>query len=376
MDFQSIVESAKKHAADRAENPALGLAGLPKPRPREIPDDLPKARRPPTYQLSFWDPSNLPRRPYCTDDPTFGVKIRSREQAMAYPLIQVNNPAIHWALVLDMDRDPADLADPWKRPGPAWEWESAKLPAPTWIAVSRTTASCHYGYKLAVPVALADCARPQPLRYLAAVERSYLATLQPYGADPGFSGLITRNPESQAWKVWASGAAYSLGYLAQHLPRIVPATEVNREVGVGRHVTLFDELRAWAYRAIRDYREDRAEWLAAVHRQAAKLNTFQHPLPFGSIRATAKSVGNWVWKMDPGALRVFISRQSWRGRGGYDPAKAARLKSANAGRKALGEPWKAMGISRRTYFRRKKAGLLPRTDPPSLFGIESESGTK
>ena len=371
MDFQSIVESAKKHAADRAENPALGLAGLPKPRPREIPDDLPKARRPPTYQLSFWDPSNLPRRPYCTDDPTFGVKIRSREQAMAYPLIQVNNPAIHWALVLDMDRDPADLADPWRRPGPAWDWEAAGLPAPTWVAVSRTTASCHYGYKLSVPVALADCARPGPLRYLAALERSYLCRLEPHGADPGFSGLITRNPEHGAWSVWSSGAAYTLGKLAEYLPKIVPKTERNKAHGLGRNCTLFDDLRHWAYKAVRQYRDaDRSEWIQAVRRHAALFNSFDMPLSPQEVGHVARSVGGWVWKMDPGALRVFISRQAWKGRGGYDPIQASIRKAeagAKGGRPALGQPWLALGISRATYFRRKKAGKLPRTDHPLLI---------
>ena len=332
---------------------------------------------PETRHLSFWDPSLLPNRPYCTDDLTHGLKIRGRDTALDYPLIQVNNPTAHWALLLDMDRDQEELAEPWSKPGPAWAWEEAGLPAPTWIAVSRKTASCHYGYRLRVPVALADCARPQPLKYLAALERSYVWKLEPHGADPNYVGLITKNPEHQAWKVWGTGAAYTLGELADYLPRLIPETERSKGLGLGRNVSLFDDLRFWAYSAVRQYRDaDRADWLGAVRRHAAKFNAFDVPLSPQEVGHVARSVGTWVWRQDPGALRGFVARQSWKGAGGRNPEQASKRKSENAkpgpGRPTLGEPWKMMGISRRTYFRRKKAGTLPRTDINRIPGLDGK----
>ncbi|EQD70364.1 replication protein, partial [mine drainage metagenome] len=67
------------------------------------------------------DIEQLPRRPYCSDDLTYGLQIRPRETAVKKRLIQINPPGICRFLIFDIDRIGAALA-----------WEDASLPEPTW----------------------------------------------------------------------------------------------------------------------------------------------------------------------------------------------------------------------------------------------------
>jgi hypothetical protein len=326
-----------------------------------------------SFQAPIIDPASLPYRPYCADDFTFGVKIRGRDQSITFPNIQLNPPGVRWALTVDMDRPEDELADPWKKPGPAWDWESAGLPAPSWVAINRDTASCHYGYRLTYPVCVSDCAQPKPLRFLADVERSLVWTLRPYGADANYTGLMTKNPLHPRWRLWSTGQMYSLGDLMEWIDERPARDQAkDREFGLGRNCDLFDELRFWAYQEVRHYRgEERYTWNAAVQRRAKKLNNFQIPLDQREVAYVGKSVARWTWKTDPKVLQVFIARQAWKGKGGKNPEQARERKKANwrAGRPTIGKPWKDMGISRRTYYRRKAAGQLPRTDGNTLLKL-------
>ena len=56
----------------------------------------------------------LPRRPYCTDDLSAGLVIRSRDQAARYRYIQPNPPGLACWLVFDVDHPYAVLS--WGRP--------------------------------------------------------------------------------------------------------------------------------------------------------------------------------------------------------------------------------------------------------------------
>ncbi|MGZ8096526.1 MAG: hypothetical protein ACXWUD_09830 [Methylosarcina sp.] len=67
------------------------------------------------------------------------------------------------------------------------------------------------------------------------------------------------------------------------------------ECGIGRNISLFDELREWAYVAIRDYWFPGGFniWQSEVIDKADGLNQFfAVPLPYSEIESTAKSVAN------------------------------------------------------------------------------------
>jgi hypothetical protein len=116
---------------------------------------------------------------------------------------------------------------------------------------------------------------------------------------------------------------------------------------------MFDTVRKWAYKAIRAHRGGIYNtWLDTVTKQCLSVNeAFLEPLPYSEIRATAKSIAQYCWKKDAYCYQEFIDRQTRKGMIGGKNSKGG-------GRPSLGEPWKKLGISRATYFSRKKEGLI------------------
>ncbi|WP_244077993.1 replication initiation protein, partial [Aeromonas caviae] len=240
----------------------------------------------------------LPRRPYCTDDPAHGLHIRPQATALAYRHVQHNPPPHVSCIVFDVDRKPYEQ----RREG-YQEWRDRDLPAPHWIAINPENGNYHLGYLLAAPVARTNAARLKPLRYLAAIEHVLAKKL---GADMGYVGLITKNPVHRDWwTIWHNHEPYSLDYLAEFCPDADLAAYNRRSgkeaSGLGRNVTVFDNVREWGYSAVREYwRPNGYEaWANAVRAACESANAFGReqggPLPHSEIKATAKSIARWVW---------------------------------------------------------------------------------
>ena len=282
----------------------------------------------------------LPRRPYCTNDKSSGLLIRPQATALGYLHIQYNPPPHVSSLVFDLDK-----------PDGYHAWKDAGLPAPHWISVNRTNGHAHIGYMLAAPVARTCAARQKPLRYLAAIEHVLAKRL---GADMGYSGLITKNPTHSDWlTVWHQIEPYSLDYLAEFCPDADLAAYSRRSrkeaTGLGRNVTVFDNVREWAYTAIRAHWRPNGydAWLCAVQAACECTNVFGleqgGPLPHSEIKATAKSIARWTWRnLTPSTFADYVDRthtpeiQAVRGakggriggkvsKGGGRPSKAASL---------------------------------------------------
>ncbi len=242
----------------------------------------------------------IPRRPYCSDDPAQGLLIRPQATALAYRHIQHNPPPHVSCLVFDVDRKPHEQH--WREG--YHEWRERGLPAPHWISINPENGNYHLGYLLASPVARTSAAKLKPLRYLAAIEHVLARRL---GADMGYVGLITKNPVHRDWwTTWHNHAPYPLDYLAEFCPDADLAAYSRRsrkEVGgLGRNVTVFDNVREWAYSAVREYwRPNGYEaWADAVRAACESANAFGReqggPLPVSEIKATAKSIARWVWR--------------------------------------------------------------------------------
>lgn len=257
-------------------------------------------------QLDLFQPARWPKRPYCADDLAEGLRIRSLERALTKPYIQANPPHLRVWSIHDVDR-----------PGAAVAWEAAGLPPPTWAAVNRENAHAHLVWGLSAPVLVDGLgARDAPMRYLCAVEACMRNKLH---ADPGYSGLITKNPAHPLWRVLRGPRiSYELGELAEWLPdldRHKPRQGIKPEaVGLGRNVTLFDRTRKWAYRAIRGYWGGGLEgwnaWLSAVNSRALVYNgDFQNPLDGREVWHLARSVAKWVWRnFTPQAFADLVKR--------------------------------------------------------------------
>lgn len=118
------------------------------------------------------------------------------------------------------------------------------------------------------------------------------------GADQAYTHFLTKTPGHSRWRtIWGRQQPYGLDELRRALPEDLPLPrKISRReaVGFGRNVSLFDSLRAWAYRARLEYSRFEAFSEACLgHAQA--LNTFAAPLPFSEVRSTARSVAKWVW---------------------------------------------------------------------------------
>lgn len=280
-------------------------------------------KTPETSQLDlFADPSRWPKKPYCAQDLASGVRIRCLAQALRRPYIQANPPHLRVWSIFDIDR-----------PGGGIAWEAENLPPPSWATINKQNAHAHLVYGLTVPVLVESPeARQAPIRYLVAVEAAFRAKLQ---ADSGYSGLITKNPAHPLWRTLRGPTAhYELGYLSEwvDLPKFLPkqGTKIE-EIGLGRNCVLFDFLRLWAYKAVREHRGQRnfVLWQAHVYDRALERNAdFKHPLDAKEAWHIAKSVTSWVWKKDPAAAAAFVKRQAFKGQLGGVASGVARLKAS------------------------------------------------
>lgn len=295
-------------------------------------------------QLSLLSDDRLPRKPYCTDHLGDGLRIRQLRSAMRKQYIQLNPPNLYFWLTLDIDR-----------PGGALAWEDGGLPPPAFAVANRENGHAHITWGLSAPVLTTEAARQAPLRYLNAVRKAYTVAA---GADRGYSGMITKNPTHKHWRtLYGAPRLWELQELAEYadlnVSKFEDRTSPADEVGVGRNVALFDNVRKWSYTEIRLFRGPGRKhfevWAAHVlHQVETRNGDFREPLPFSEVKAIAKSVAKWTWAQDPFAEARFKERQAYRG--------------AMGGRPSMGEPWVEMGISRATYFRRRASGLIVPAD--------------
>ena len=256
---------------------------------------------------------HLPRKPYCTDDLGAGLQIRPANMAARRRYIQANPPWLRAWIIMDVDR-----------PGGALAWDDADLPLPAWSSANPANGHAHLAWGIEAPVLLGQHDRQRPMRYLAAVESAMTAKLE---ADPGYSGLITKNPIHSHWRTaWAPPGAgtYDLGYLSEwlDLPKHAPRERPER-VGVGRNVDAFDYLRHRAYREVRGWKRASGpgvfvHWQKHLYDLVLDYTGLEHPAPldFRECHHIAKSVAHWVWThfdVDASDAR-FSALQAHRGK--------------------------------------------------------------
>lgn len=254
-------------------------------------------------QIDLLDPAErfyqgAPNKPYCTDDKGVGLIIRAKSNAFTRRYVQHNPPALcHW---LTFDQDHEQLC----------RWEEAKLPEPNLIVRNLDNRRAHVSYAIE-SVCTSEAGNPKPIAYAAAVQDAYTEALR---ADACYSNFITKNPYHEDWHEWELHRhVYTLGELAEYVElkrqRWTRKRAANDDQhGLGRNCALFHRLRFWAYDFVTEHRErgtSFAEWMRLVLGQAEEFNTFPEALPYSEIKATAKSVGKWVWtKYYPEGKRI------------------------------------------------------------------------
>ena len=267
------------------------------------------------------------QRPYCAGEDSHILGRFDSEYAYAtFPKLQLQPPHAYAAIILDCDSDSIEHLEV---PGKSW-WGGAPTPTPSWMVINerpltatRRAGGIHCVYALEVPVARHNAAHTLPLAYLA-----HIADRLSYhmGADPGYTGLITRNPVNpgpECFTHWGRMFPYTIGELDKVLPKGKPPSR--RLTEIGRNMDLFHAMISEVFRPrwapVLGTQGWSKAWLD--HVRALNLSMFSpEGLPDSECRSIAKSCFHyWTLQYNPGRFRD-IQRQRmgkrWHGDYGYD----------------------------------------------------------
>ncbi len=210
-----------------------------------------------------------------------------------------------------------------------------------------------------VPFCTSDIAHLEPIRYATAIQSALVQRLK---TDRGYAGLLTKNPCHPHWQnqCWTEHE-YTLDELADYLDLRGQPLKGHESIGLGRNCELFDNVRHWAYKAIRQYWAPsyKRKWNEAVYKHVEALNYgFISPLPVSEVKSIAKSIANWTYReFTPAKFRQSQAKKGSKGgKAGSkeDKAKAGRI-SKGGGRPRSHDPLllesivskKALGLSNR-----------------------------
>ena len=324
--------------------------------------------------------NRLANKPYCSNDLGYGLQIRDKQIALLRKYIQANSPRTQNWLTFDIDY-PCVLETTFKE---------KILPAPNIVIINPINSHSHLLYGLKTGVHLNDNSSITAIKYAHSIQYSLREALK---ADSGYSGLIIKNPQNTFWKtIELEQELYSLDDLAEYL--ILPKTMPKREslIGLGRNCTLFELGRKYAYSEVLKQKimgtTKDGFYQIVLHFIEQSNQEFPNPLMVNEYKAIAKSISNWTWKyygnkstkqwVDYVKRTHSVEIQSWRGKQNTSEQQAIKgkkgglansseqqsikgkkgsIKSAQVryeGSKEQTKPWEAMGISRRTYYRRMK----------------------
>ena len=183
----------------------------------------------------------------------------------------------------------------------------------------RRPGGIHAVYALEVPVARHDAAHGLPLAYL-----SHVADRLSYhlGADPGYSGVLTRNPLNPGpgcYVHWSRMLPYTLSELDKLLPKGKPPKR--RLTGIGRNCDLFGSMISEVFRPrwadTLDAQGWSKAWLEHVRGQNAAMFA-PNDLPDSECRSIAKSCFRY-WTLN------------------YDPERFSNLQTARMGKRWHGD---------------------------------------
>lgn len=275
--------------------------------------------------------ARAPHRPWCCDE-FCANSPRPLEMALRKKYLQLNPPEFSSFIITDIDR-----------PGAATAWIAAGLPPPTWITINPENSHAHLVWALTNPVWRGG-ENQKPARLFDAVLRAFCDVLQ---GDEGFARLLTKNPVSDAWTLTSESnfATYELSHLASFVKLSGTGKKKREPESIGRNCLTFDELRDWAYSAVRRY-ADPISFGAAVAAHAEMLNAaLSRPMLPNEVMGIVRSVSQWVWKRMGVNNSCFSERQAARGRKSGEARRHGSIAEAS--------PWVAEGVSRATWYRRR-----------------------
>jgi hypothetical protein len=278
---------------------------------------------------------HLPHAPFCSDNPRNGLLKLPRSRAMELSHIQPNEPLMKKWLTFDLDGDDSYFAP-----------EDRNCPDPHFITVNRANGHAHVGYLIENAVSWFEKSHREPIKLFRDVEMGLSRRM---GADPSYRGFVCKNPFHKSWEThWKAILPYDLAKLADCLDKSDKKGSKRLVIGVGRNCSLFDSLRQDAYREVLSFKKEgrtEAEFRALMEQDGLRKNArFATPMYQQEVKGIAKSISKWVWQEF--SLKRFSEIQKARAE-----ARWAKVSTAEAVK-----PWAIAGVSRRTWYRQRKAG--------------------
>jgi len=252
---------------------------------------------------------NLPAKTRCCDDFDVDNKVRDLEFAITKRYIQPNNFNSRQWLVYDIDRPvcPDSIRN------------DNLAPEPTLFVSNPTNRHAHLFYLLKTPVHQNTESSQRALRFAAAVDCGLAMKLD---ADMTYGGLLAKNALHEHWEVLHTvPVAYELDELAESVDTTLFQLSASKmpEYGLHRNYTVFETLRKWSYKAIRQGYPDFEQWHKATYTRALALNFSMHkrgiePLDTKEIAHIAKSVAKWTHsKLSKNGFSEWQSAQGKKG---------------------------------------------------------------
>lgn len=284
--------------------------------------------------------SNLPHTLRCSrikNETSFRQKTN---KANEYAYIGYNTPKVTTYIIIDLDYD-----------GSMFAYSDIGIPRPQFVIKNPVNGHSQYVYQLKDPVSFHKTSKLAPIRLLNAVEHALTDAL---GGDKGFTGYLAKNALNGSHDVYITGAKpYTLSDLTDHLDLEDKPTSTNapNDEAYGRNCGIFDAVRHLAYGIASecDYPQLYSQCLHWCEQQNAK---YPDPLPYNELKSISKSIANYCTSQ---AYRRSLSElQAVKGAKGGKISKRKPVPTSEATTK----PWEAMGISRRTYYNRKKQGKI------------------
>lgn len=257
-----------------------------------------------------------------------------------FAYISYNYPSNTKFIVIDLDYDNALFA-----------YYDNDLPPPTAIARNPVNGHCHYIYLLNKSIYY-QTASQQQIFYALAVEQALVRALK---GDRGFTGGLAKNVLNSAHDVFITGAG---GYELHELSDYLDLKKIQLRDGsagnddeYGRNTTTFDTVRHRAYK-IADKHDYNALYREVLAMCQEVNSSFSDSLNGLEVAGIAKSITRFCKsKLFTGVYhKRFIERQAEKGAKGGKVSKRKPVLTSDATIK----PWVAIGISKATYYRRKK----------------------
>lgn len=232
--------------------------------------------------------NHAPSAPRAAESYRMGIKVMSKRAALECAHIQLQPPTMRASISIDLDKPDAYTVT-----------REMDFPKPQLMMVNPTNGHLHAIWQLSDGVLFGEAGRRKPQKAFLDLQKQITVM---HGADTAYSHYMVKTPGHLRWETVETGASlYTLAELFEAIPlgiqKQANALGTQQVKGEGRHQTLFDIGRQWAYKQAQGARRagSQAQWEARVMAEFLELNSFAQPLASNEVRSLARSVARWTW---------------------------------------------------------------------------------